>query len=218
VELKNFGGRRRSTRKRVRGFLLIAGIFWGLGVCAGMGWLARYSLTAAPPGEPSHLWAGSLSSGKHSTLVMSIHAYCPCSAASLEELSRVLAKTGDRLSVHILFYEPSIEPGWQQTSLWKKASSLPGVDLVNDPDLKKIRQFGLATSGETALYDSNGKLVFHGGITRARGHVGDNEGATNVVDFVNTGHLARLSTPVFGCSLLSYKDAPPPMDRSARIQ
>jgi hypothetical protein len=173
-----------------------------------MVWLARYSFAAAPQGQVAPTWPGTVPRDKvpartHSTLVMSVHAYCPCSAASLEELSRILAKTRDRLSVELLFYRPKTDlVGWERNSLWQQASMLPNVHLFDDSDGQQIRRFGLATSGETALYDANGKLVFHGGITQARGHAGDNVGAESVVAFVNTGDLPRSSTPVFGCSLL----------------
>jgi hypothetical protein len=53
------------------------------------------------------------------------------------------------------------------------------------------------------LYDGSGKLVFQGGITGSRGHVGDNNGAEAVLAFVNSKAVSVRVTPVFGCAISS---------------
>jgi hypothetical protein len=46
------------------------------------------------------------------------------------------------------------------------------------------------TSGETVVYDAAGKLRFHGGITGARGHIGDNAGCSAIEVYANAGFTA----------------------------
>jgi hypothetical protein len=92
---------------------------------------------------------------------------------------------------------------WADSDLWRIATGIPGVKAVRDESGRETKIFHAAVSGETFLYDPNGKLRFHGGITGARGHEGDNAGLSAIEDIVNTGSSAVGGTPVFGCSLYS---------------
>lgn len=170
-----------------------------------MVWLMRYSLSPAPASRAALQWpATNITRPVGATLVTAVHPYCPCTRASLEELSRVLAKSNGRLAVRILFYRPLDKPSsWARTGTWKTAAALPATQVIEDTAGREARRFGLRTSGETALYDARGQLVFRGGITSARGHAGDNYGADAIVQFVNAKVRSRSLTPVFGCSLLS---------------
>ena len=56
------------------------------------------------------------------------------------------------------------------------AAEIPGVEVVSDEDDAQSAAFGAAVSGQTLLYDREGRLIFSGGITAARGHAGDNAG------------------------------------------
>ena len=62
-------------------------------------------------------------------------------------------------------------------------------------------RFGAATSGQAILYDGDGRLVFSGGITAARGHFGDNAGSQALARLLIDGMPSRPHTPVFGCAL-----------------
>jgi hypothetical protein len=53
------------------------------------------------------------------------------------------------------------------------------------------------------LYGTDGRLLFRGGITGARGHEGDSAGRDAVVALISGGvSSAAVSTPVFGCQIL----------------
>ena len=197
-----------NERKRVTTFLLL-GVLWALAVCSGMAWLERYSLTAGPVRPAVLHWPATvLAPVSGPSLVMVLHPYCPCSEASLEELARILAHSHGPLNVRLLFYRPIDQPAsWVHTGLWNTALNMRGVQVAEDMDGAAARQFGLATSGEAAVYDAHGTLVFRGGITPSRGHAGDNYGADAVEQFVNKGLCPRTRTPVFGCSVLSGNPA-----------
>ena len=56
-----------------------------------------------------------------------------------------------------------------------------------------------------SLYDTSGKLRFHGGITASRGHAGDNRGRQAVVALARGETSDRAETPAFGCMLHGAK-------------
>jgi hypothetical protein len=80
---------------------------------------------------------------------------------------------------------------------------LPETAVVSDLDGRETELFHAAVSGETLVYDASGNLKFHGGITGARGHAGDNAGCSAVEYYANTGTIPLAKTSVFGCPLFS---------------
>jgi len=136
------------------------------------------------------------------TLVVLAHPKCPCTRATVEELSRIMAHCRGRLHVYVLFASPKGSPeDWNKTDLWNSAANIPGVNVLIDEDGIEANRFGATTSGQVLLYDENGTLKFHGGITESRGHSGDNAGSTAIESLVNRGVADRDKTLVFGCPL-----------------
>jgi hypothetical protein len=82
------------------------------------------------------------------------------------------------------------------------------VQIHFDADRSEAERFHARTSGTCLLYDPAGRLEFAGGLTAARGHEGDNDGARSLVALLNGGRSHAESTPVFGCSLLEPVTAP----------
>jgi hypothetical protein len=79
------------------------------------------------------------------------------------------------------------------------------TQYIDDISGAHALQFGLATSGEIALYDPRGLLSFSGGITGSRGHEGDNPGAQKLrAVLAQTAEVGAF--PVFGCPLESPVD------------
>jgi hypothetical protein len=78
-------------------------------------------------------------------------------------------------------------------------SAIPGVKLISDVGGTVAGQFHANTSGEVFVYDCRGKLCFHGGITSARGHAGDNVGESAVIDIALREKSDVERSPVFGC-------------------
>lgn len=146
--------------------------------------------------------AGSISNRSTSTLLIFLHPECSCSRATLEELDGLMTRCQGRLLVRVFIFQPSARPtGWSRGSLWDTAERIPGVTVQSDYDAAVAKTLGVTTSGQVLLYDANGKLVFDGGITGSRGHVGDNDGADAVIDQVMGGTTKVTRTPVFGCAL-----------------
>lgn len=140
------------------------------------------------------------------TLVLIAHPRCPCTRATLGELERLMAQSAVHPRIYVLFVQPAGTPdGWVETDLWKRVSSFPGVVVRRDTNGIEARRFNAATSGEVLLYDKTGRLEFHGGITIARGHEGDNDGRSTIVALLAGASSKQNVTPVFGCPLFSER-------------
>jgi hypothetical protein len=144
------------------------------------------------------------------TLVMFVHPKCPCSEASLEELRLLLAGHERPLRASVIMFVPDGQAeDWSQTAAWRIASAIAGVTVRTDIDGSLARECGARTSGQVFVYETDGRLVFEGGITESRGHVGDNQGRdvlTELLSAHNPSHPPLTHTPVFGCAIYSNTD------------
>ena len=194
----------RITRGAVAGGTCL--VLWVSVAVAGMLQLTRYSNTAGSSATPPNTWpegADRAWTAGRFGLVMFVHPRCPCTMASLRQLSRVLADCRERIAVQIIFTCPTDESDdWARSSLWRFASRLPDTTLRIDRGGVEAARFGAKTSGDTLLFDADGRLLFQGGVTAARGHEGDNIGGDSVVALVNGRVPAARSCPVFGCGLI----------------
>ena len=195
------------SRKKRPGALAIIFILWLSLTFAGMVGLSLYSTAPGKEGNPPNRWPASSSlrpAPGASTLVMFVHPKCPCSRASISELAVLLAHSAGHLHAQVIFLKPpGKEDSWTHTDLWRAASKLPGTVVISDLGGREAALFRAAVSGETVVYDAAGNLRFHGGITGARGHAGDNAGCSAVESYANTGAAPLAQTPVFGCPLFN---------------
>jgi hypothetical protein len=182
-------------------------VVWALALAAGGAFIFSYENTAGSTGKISQQWPARTQIAPDSsrdTLVMFVHPQCPCTRASVEELNRLLAQNRGRVAAHVFFFKPEKFPkNWTQTDLWRSVAAIPGVAVQEDLDGALAQKFGAETSGFTALYDPQGKLLFSGGITAGRGHIGDNAGESALAALLAGRGGAMTQTPVFGCSLLA---------------
>ncbi|MCA9011043.1 MAG: hypothetical protein KDB01_14935 [Planctomycetaceae bacterium] len=188
-----------------RRLAVVAGAIW-LTVCTcGVAALVRYSRLTGDTGAalcefPTDLQVQN--SDKRFSLLMFVHPHCPCSHASLEELMRIHARAQQDLAIEIVFYHPANKSSaWAMTSLWRTAQAIPDVRISFDSDGRTAGRFGAKTSGHVVLYNSDGRLIFNGGITPSRGHEGGNRGTTSVLEHIRSRDKTREICPVFGCPL-----------------
>jgi hypothetical protein len=200
-----FVRRLKGSKTALHVSLWILATIWLGAAIAGLGVVWKYDNTPGEGAQPPQQWpsaAGLRPDASRPTLVMLAHPHCSCTTASLAELAEVIARSPTRPRTYVLFIVPrGFDKGWEQTDLWRTASSLPDTTVLRDDDGREARQFGAATSGQTLLYDEGGRLVFTGGITGARGHAGDNLGRQSLVALLNRKASDRSATSVFGCSL-----------------
>lgn len=191
-----------ASRQRL--LLGAAIVLWVTAIALGARELWHYSQTPGKLAATPERWptaAGGHARGKP-TLVMFLHPECPCSRASVTELSRLMARMPRELAVTAYFLQLE-EEVWsaENSSLWKSVSRLPGVQIEPDMDGRIAKVFGAETSGTTLLYDAEGRLRFRGGITSGRGHEGENESEEALISSLRDMKARPTSTNVFGCSL-----------------
>jgi hypothetical protein len=192
-------------RTRTRAALAIGVLAWMGGVAWGLTKIESYSSTPGMTATTPAQWPGSAlvaPQAGRSTLVMFMHPQCSCTRASLEELKAILDKTGGAVSAWVVVLKPHGMGGeWAQSDTWETARDMRGVTVVIDENGTEADRFGALTSGHTVLYSPAGKLLFSGGITMARGHVGENSGERRVVSFVSNGKADADGHEVYGCGL-----------------
>jgi hypothetical protein len=193
----------------------IALALWAVAVVCGMGWLVRYqmSATAATPTAPAQ-WpvaARIARAADRPTLVMALHPDCPCSRASVNELSVLLAQARQKPAVQVIVCRPDGAPaGWEDSDLVRSARAIPGVTVSIDNGGADAAAFGATTSGQVVLCDAQGHVLFSGGITDGRGHEGDNPGLDAALAALGEPNStspaatpAMRTTPVYGCPLMN---------------
>lgn len=196
----------RTLPARLRWKLILPGIgIWLLTVIAGMGILANYANFACPTGNaPTQVADFIASAPGQFQLLMFVHPRCPCTVASVNELARIMSRCSTTCEAVVYFIQPeSVSNEWVHGAMWDAVEKIPGVRAVIDYKGVAAVRYGAKTSGDVLLYDPSGKLRFHGGITDARGHEGDNVGESAVISVVLRGSSNVDSGPVFGCSLQS---------------
>jgi hypothetical protein len=204
-------GDKRPLRRVLRVLALaLAGLIWAATVTAGFGALWKYKTTPGVPGSPPDRWPASSRIERNprgATVVLFAHPKCPCTRATLTELSLAMSRVqGGHARVYVLFLKPSGTPeNWAATDTWRSASQIPSTTVLLDRDGTESERFGSRTSGETLIYDSTGALLFAGGITFARGHEGDNAGEDALVSILRTGRSSTKLTNVYGCGLTDPK-------------
>lgn len=180
----------------------LVALAWFGAVSAGFTLIWRHTYASGPAGQPDHTWPSGLARDRsRPTLVMVLHPECSCSNASLGELARIMARASRPFDIRIFFTPLIGDLDPRNHALWKTASALPGVTVAVDRGAVVAKRFGALVSGQTLLFDSDGTLLFSGGITAARAHAGDNDGASAILQALRDGRAPVPATPVFGCLL-----------------
>lgn len=180
---------------------------WMLLLAAGAGALTGYDFKGSVPEEGATAWPENpmLNLDKdRPTLLLFIHPRCPCTAASIAQLDRVLSRTRFKTCV-VVVHPPGAPEHWDTSPVVEAARRLPGAMIVVDDQGLLAQHFGAAVSGTAMAYDTTGTRRFSGGITASRGHEGDSAGSLALTE-IGAGRVARVdSAPVFGCSLLGNR-------------
>lgn len=186
---------------------------WVALTAAGLYALLSYAGTAGPGEARSDAWPAdtrlSRSADCH-TLLMFAHPHCPCTAASVEELSRCLVHLGERVQVIMVFAQPSgRDMPLDTSSLFRSVRCIDGIETFADVAGTEALRFGALTSGHVMLFAPDGSLCFSGGLTPARGHAGENPGRIALEEWVLQGRSSIRRMPVYGCALHTPGPAAP---------
>lgn len=185
--------------------LAALGVLWALAVGLGLRTMLNYEDGPSESASAPAVWPQASSIPQIPglpTIVVFAHPRCPCSNATIGELSILMTRLQGKVAAVVLFIRPKNLPeGWEVTDLWRHSEEIPGVRVLADPGGVEAARFGAEASGQTMLYDVNQRLRFSGGITASRGHSGDNAGRSAIVSLVTTGTAQVTQTSVYGCSL-----------------
>jgi len=183
---------------------------WCALVATGLYLLWSYGAAPGVAGTPPATWPerSRIHQDGRFELVFFAHPLCPCTRSSLAELAKFLAVCHDQVETHVVFIAPDgADSSWCDSDLVRQARRIPGVDVLLDHDRRETKLFHVRTSGCCLLYDPGGELAFQGGLTVARGHEGDSDGARIVLALVAGNQAEVESSPVFGCPLFE-SDSP----------
>jgi hypothetical protein len=176
---------------------------WVAGLLAGFAALERYQALPGAVGATPPTFSQAAPTGR-SRLWMFVHPHCPCTRTSLSELARVSTNIPSKTDVEVVLVKPEgVAPHWEQSSLARVAATLPGVTVTVDADGQRARKLGARTSGHVVVYDGDNRLVFSGGITRGRGHAGDNVGSRSIAEFLGGRPVSTSVCAVYGCPLFA---------------
>jgi hypothetical protein len=191
--------------RRPATLLIVATLLGWVGiVSAGFAALERYGSTPGPRSNAAPCWPADASFPRgtgQATLVMFVHPKCPCTRASLAELEQFMTIAPHGVVARIVLWRP--EGGgrnWERTDLAERAAAIPGTRVMVDVGGLEAARFGAVTSGETYLFDTAGRLQFHGGLTAGRGLAGPNAGVAALRSFVASGR-ASPAAATYGCPL-----------------
>ncbi len=187
--------------------IVVAGIVWVGAMLIGFRMLTAYAFTPGLSEPAPATWPAESAiprvAGRPALLVF-LHPRCPCSRASLGELSLLIAHGAARAEVRAIFLDPAgMDAAWGETDLWRAAAAMPGVTPLRDREGREARLFHSTTSGAALFYDADGWLRFQGGITASRGHAGDNPGRAAIEALLRGAASPAGAMPVFGCPLFS---------------
>lgn len=200
-----WSGEGEERMQAARAFWLLVGLMWIVLLASGWHVLLRHALT---PSEdrcvPEHWPADSTLAldAERPTLVLFAHRSCPCTRTTLQELDSILTIAPGRTHCLVVLLAPASATGDRVGGeLEKRARALPGAEVILDAPGREARRFHVSASGHVVLYSPEGRLLFSGGITHARGHAGDSAGRRAVLGWLRQEQAARRAAPVFGCSL-----------------
>ncbi len=165
----------------------------------------------APPVLPASTQIIAHNLPQRPIVAMFVHPRCPCSRASLKEFSSVVRNLSNDADFRVIFFKPALQNlDWvRRDNLFATASAMKNVAVSIDEDGKEAERFGAETSGFVVAYDTQGRLLFSGGITGSRGHEGKNAGEELLQTMIRSAGQRGAPTvqpaqsPVFGCAILA---------------
>ncbi len=183
-------------------FVVVAGAWW----C-----VERYEFSVNEPlSHPAvtHWPAESAlaRSKHHPTLLLFLHPKCPCSRATVNELSRLLAVTKEAEMpapdlLVVATVPPTADESWWDTKTVAQTEQITRATLFVDRGGREAARFGATTSGFVMLFDESGSRRYAGGITVSRGHEGPSAGGDRLAQLLRGDASQAREMPVFGCRL-----------------
>ena len=191
---------------------------WGALAIGGTLALSAYSNRAGSSAHAAEVWPPETSIEPipaRPNLLFFLHPRCPCSRASVSELSRIIGRIGDAVALTVILYLPeeASAEDWEG-DLGARVRKIPGARVLEDRDGLEAKKFGITTSGHALLFSERGTRIFSGGVTAGRGHEGENRGQRAIEAWVLSGEgsSSHRDSPTFGCAIEELEATPATRD------
>jgi hypothetical protein len=177
---------------RVHAAWVVGFVVWSALLAAGFDQGMRWKFGAGPnAAAPRHQTASD-----KPRLIIALHSQCPCSIATVQNLSTLSIAERSRMHITLVFTGP--DP--HHSPVMDKAASLPEAEKVFLDEEAVLKTYGARTSGQALLYSTSGRLLYCGGLTEARGEPGASAGLRAITQTL-AGLPCIASAPVYGCAL-----------------
>lgn len=128
-----------------------------------------------------------------------LHPECPCSDASIYEITQMQKLNSEMNFKIIISYPKNTYNKWVSSNRAKRQLlKNKSIELIDDKNNVLSDAFGASTSGVTLIFKEENNLVFAGGITPSRGHLG----RTIAHEIIKEASLFSFTkNEVYGCSI-----------------
>jgi hypothetical protein len=182
-------------------------VLWAGAIAAGFGALVAYEGAPGTSGPALARWPADTAfeaPSDRSVVLVFLHPQCACSQATADGLEKLATRLPTGWRAVAAFYRPhGSDADWAETGLRARVARVPGLLVVDDVGGVEAERFGARTSGHVVAFDFRGRRLFAGGITGARGHVGDNAHLDSLIAALRDETPAAGEAEVFGCPLTS---------------
>ena len=133
-----------------------------------------------------------------------LHPECPCSDASIYELQQIQKLNKEMNYKVVISYPKNTFEKWSNSNRAKRQLNRDSIfELLDDKENVLAKAFGAYTSGFTLIFNTPEDLVFAGGITPSRGHLG----RTIAHEIVQEASFLNFTkNEVYGCSIDSKEN------------
>lgn len=143
------------------------------------------------------------------TLVLFLHADCPCTDAGQAALGRVLDSYPEAFHVAIVRVGPfTNSPNDPQPAAYVELLRHAGVEKYEDTDATLAAKFGVLRGGTLLAFSPSGDALFEGGLATEDGErrsgdaLEENPGLDAIRDIARGRNPDRLHAPSYGCPFL----------------
>lgn len=183
----------RTKRRRVLG-VVTACLAWA--GCLGFGWHAAMVYDTTPGKQAARAPLGQAAQKSAFRCVVVAHALCPCTRATLRGIKAAIETYPNDFECEIVFAGMSPD-GSENLDI---AESIPGAKVTRMSASDAAKKFDAHTSGQTYIFDRNGKEIYSGGVTSQRG-LDDPRYALEIFKEIYEGGLKVKPLSVYGCAL-----------------
>jgi hypothetical protein len=139
---------------------------------------------------------------KHYNFITFIHPKCSCSEATIENLTTMTRDFANKnISFHVVFYSSSeLGSDLENSKYVKEVKELQNTRIYFDKKLTDFSLYDVETSGQSFLFDTEKNLIFKGGITESRGHLGETLSMRKIAGYLEGEKPNSITlAPTFGC-------------------